>query len=108
MKKTIQDYIERGHKVIDKALWKEYDKIVPIRVKDLYCGMELGAFLEIVESYNEKKDLKECYRLFDKQGHSGMSASLVASLIYKFHKNGDIIVRALGFTCKDKENEKNE
>jgi hypothetical protein len=102
---TVKEYIEKGHKILSEKYWKKYDEIVPIRVGDLYHGMELGAFLEIIELYDKNHELQECARAFDRQNHSGMSASLVASLIYNFHDNGDKIVRALGFECKDKNQE---
>ena len=99
---VIEKYIEKGHRLLKEKYWDEYDRIVPIRVGDLYHGMELRCFLEIIESYDTDKDLSKCNRLFDKQNHSGISAGLVANLIYAFHDEGDKIVRALGFKCKDK------
>lgn len=108
MESKIKEYIEKGHKLLKEKYWETYDKIVPIRVNDLYRGMELNAFLEIIERYELNKNLKDCYLLFERQNHSGMSANLVASLIYNFHDNGDKIIRALGFKCKDKESEYTE
>lgn len=99
----IDKYIEKGHTIIKEKYWSEYDKIVPIRVNDLYHGFELDAFLEIVKCYDDTKDLDKCNLLFDRQNHSGMSASLVATLIYHYHDEGDKIVRRLGYECKDKE-----
>ena len=95
-------YIERGHKILDKKYHEEYDKIVPVRVEDLYHGMELKCFLDIIETYDKHHDVKLCAKQFNQQNHSGMSAGITASLIYHFHDEGDIIVRALGFECKDK------
>lgn len=103
MDKQIKEYITKGHELLKEKYWTDYDRIVPIRVNDLYGGMEVGAFLEVIECYEKHKDLDKCYTVFEKQGHSGMSASLVASMIYRFHDEGDKIVRKLGFKCKDKE-----
>jgi hypothetical protein len=108
MENKVKEYIEKGHKLLKEKYWKDYEKIVPIRVNDLYRGMELNAFLEIIEEYELNRDLKKCYLLFEKQNHSGMSAGLVASLIYAFHDDGDKIVRTLGFKCKDKESKDTE
>lgn len=105
MNNKVQHYIDEGHRLLDKKYWNNYDKIVPIRVNDLYGGMELGAFLEVIEDYKEHKDLQRCYDIFEKQGHSGMSASLVASLIYNFCEDGDKIVERLGFKSRSPRNE---
>ena len=99
----VQSYCEKGHKILKEKYWEKYDEIVPIRLNDLYRGMELNAFLEIIEFYDKHHDLKLCATKFDAQNHSGMSASLVASLIYNFHDEGDKIIRALGYECEDKE-----
>lgn len=102
-KEKVKGLIAKGHELIAQKYWAEYDRIVPIRVDDLYGGMEVSAFLEIIEAYEITKDLEECYHVFDKQNHSGWSAGLVARMIYCFHDDGDKIVRRFGFECKDKE-----
>lgn len=98
----VNELISRGHKLIAQKYWAKYDEIVPIRVDDLYGGLEVECFLDIIETYEKNKDLNECYYLFEKQAHSGWSAGLVAKMIYAFHDDGDKIVRKLGYKCEDK------
>ena len=38
----IAKYISDGHKILDEKYWNDWDKCVPIRVNDIYGGMELG------------------------------------------------------------------
>ena len=45
-------WIEEGHKVLPEDKWSEWDRIVPIRLSDLYEGMELGQCLEIINILN--------------------------------------------------------
>ena len=45
----INEYIEEGHKLIEKNKWAEWERIVPIRVTDLYEGLELGYTLKLIE-----------------------------------------------------------
>lgn len=51
---TVEYYVEKGHELLDKKYWKDWDEIVPIRLNDLYHGMELKCCLEIVSALNEE------------------------------------------------------
>lgn len=88
----------RGIILEDKLeLW---DKCVPIRLGDLYHGMELDATLEISkimgdETVDFEERMKNAYDLFQKQGHSGMSAGLVMSMLRAFCPNGNEISDAI-------------
>lgn len=90
--KTIPNEIQRwtneGHAVLDEKYWKFWDKCVPIRVSDIYRGEELGATLEIVKALNEGCDFKEAQKLLDDQQHSGLSESLVLSMVSSFCDRG--------------------
>lgn len=77
-------YIEKGHKIIQEKYWELWDKCVPIRLGDLYHGMELDCCLELIEILQNEKDLEKAKKAFDNQGHSGMSASLIASMLKSF------------------------
>jgi len=61
-----------------------FKEILPGRVGDLYHGMEIRCLFEIIDALN-CGGLKAALSKFDKQGHSGMSAGLVASLVKRFH-----------------------
>lgn len=88
----IDEYRQRARGIIPEEHLEYWDKIVPIRLKDLYHGMELNCWLEIIEVLNQSKSkkyrLKRCLKMFNKQGHSGMSGSLVLAGLKKFHPLG--------------------
>ena len=85
--------------VIEEEL-EFWDKCVPIRLNDLYRGMELGCTLSIIrvmkdESISLDERLVKAHRVFYSQGHSGMSASLMFSMLYKFCPDGKKLVEYL-------------
>ena len=53
------EWVEKGKKILDKKHHKLWTKIVPIRLGDLYQGMELGNCLEIVEQLNKGTELEK-------------------------------------------------
>lgn len=88
-----KEYREKARGVILEDQYEYWDSIVPIRLNDLYRGMELGATLDICkimrdESLCYDERLRKAYDEFMKQGHSGMSGSLVAGMIYTFCPDG--------------------
>ena len=93
----ISNYIERGKKVISEDKWLLWSQIIPVRVDDLYHGLEVENALEILESYKEEKDLSKVKKIFDDAGHSGWSAGLVASIIRKFSDDYQEILPVLGY-----------
>lgn len=96
----VKTYIERGHKVISQDKWSAWDRIVPLRVSDIYHGMEVGNALDILESYKEEKDLHKAIKIFDDAEHSGWSAGLVASIIRNFSEDYEVLLPALGYEIK--------
>ena len=77
-----------------------WDKCVPIRLNDLYQGMELGCTLSIIRVMKDKsisldERLVKARRVVDSQGHSGMSASLMFSMLCKFCPDGEKLVEYL-------------
>lgn len=86
------EWIEKGKKILDEKHHELWTKIVPIRLGDLYRGMELGNCLEIVEQLNKGAELKEVKPLIENQGHSGMSFGLVCSMVRKFADRGNEFV----------------
>ena len=73
---------------LDEKYRELWAKCVPIRLGDLYQGMELGNCLEIVEQLNNGKTVEEVKPLIENQGHSGMSFSLVCSMVKSFCDRG--------------------
>ena len=96
----IPEYCKKARGVILEDQYDYWDKIVPIRLEDLYHGMELDCTLDICkimrdESLSYEKRLKKAYDEFMKQGHSGMSACLVTSMLSIFCPNGKDLADAI-------------
>lgn len=77
-----------------------WDKIVPIRLGDLYRGMELQQVLDCCkimrdESIVLNERLEKAYDVFMSEGHSGMSASLTMAMLRKFCPYGDDLADAI-------------
>ena len=93
-------YRKKARGVILESQYDYWDKIVPIRLGDLYQGMELDCTLELCdimrdESVDYDKRLRKAYDTFMGQGHSGMSAGLVASMLRTFCPNGSDLADAV-------------
>lgn len=84
-----KEWIEKGKAVLDEKYLELWNKCVPIRLGDLYQGMELGNCLEIVEQLNKGEELEKVKPLIENQGHSGMSFSLVCSMVKSFCDRGE-------------------
>ena len=84
-----KEWINKGNKILDKEYHELWNECVPIRLSDLYRGMELGACLDIVKELNNNCSLDEAKAIIDNQGHSGMSYSLVRSMVKAFCKRGN-------------------
>jgi hypothetical protein len=96
----VPGYCEKARGVILEDQYEYWDKIVPIRLGDLYHGMELNNTLELCkimrdESVSYDKRLRKAYKAFMDQGHSGMSAGLVASMLRKFCPDGEDLADAV-------------
>lgn len=83
-----KEWIEKGNAILDEKHHELWAKIVPVRLKDLYKGMELGACLEIVTELNKGCKLEVAKVIIEKQGHSGMSHRLVSSMVKSFCDRG--------------------
>ena len=103
-KESIPELIPKFRKMARGVILEDryglWDKIVPIRLGDLYHGMELNntiALCKIMrdESVDYDKRLRMAYDEFMNQGHSGMSAHLVASMVREFCPNGDDLANAV-------------
>lgn len=84
--------------VLDDTL-EYWDKIVPIRLGDLYRGMELGNVLDCCrvmrdKSLNREERLRKAYGIFNDAGHSGNSAALTMAMLRKFCPDGNELADA--------------
>lgn len=84
----IKEWIEKGNVILDKKYHEKWAECVPIRLNDLYQGMELGATLDIVKELNSGCTLDIAKGIIDGQGHSGMSFRLVCSMVKSFCDRG--------------------
>ncbi len=85
-------WMDKGRKVLSEDKWEYWDKIVPIRLGDLYHGMELGCCLDIVKILNDNGTLDEAKEKIESQDHSGMSYGLVCSMVMEFCDRGQEFV----------------
>lgn len=93
--KLTKEWIEKGNSILVPQYRELWAKIVPIRLGDLYEGMELEACLDIVKELNNGCELEVAKSIIEGQGHSGMSFSLVRSMVKSFCDRGDEFVEFL-------------
>lgn len=103
-KANIPNLVEKYRKearglVIEEEL-DSWDWCVPIRLGDLYQGMELGCTLDLIrvmrdESLFWTERLDKARDMFYHQGHSGMSASLMFAMLCKFCPDGEKLIEYL-------------
>jgi hypothetical protein len=83
-----KEWIAKGKAVLDEKYLELWNKIVPIRLRDLYKGFELGASLDIIKELNSGCEIKKAKGIIEEQGHSGMSFVLVCSIIKELCDRG--------------------
>jgi len=88
-----KEWIEKGNAILDEKYRELWAKCVPVRLGDLYQGMELGNCIEIVEQLNKGKRLEDVKPIIENQGHSGMSFGLVCSMVRSFCDRGEEFVK---------------
>lgn len=79
---------EKARGIIKEDKLDHWDKIVPIRLKDLYQGMELECCLDLAVLLKEGA-FEEAKEMLNNQGHSGMSYGLVCAMLKEFVDNGE-------------------
>lgn len=84
----VAEWIEKGHAVLDEKYWKHWDECAPIRLGDIYRGMELGCCLDIIKPLNEGCELSEALKIMESQNHSDLSWCLVRSMVKSFCDRG--------------------
>lgn len=88
-----EEWMNKGREILTEDKWEYWDKIVPIRLNDLYQGMELGYCLDIVQILNNNGTLDEAKGKIESQDHSGMSFGLVCSMVREFCSRGNEFVK---------------
>ena len=88
-----KEWIEKGKTILDEKYIDLWNKIVPVRLGDLYHGMELGCCLDIVKELNSGCELQKAKDMIEGQGHSGMSFGLVCSMVKSFCDRGAEFVK---------------
>lgn len=81
-------WMAKGREVLAEEKWKDWDLVVPARLKDLYKGEELPACLEIIQLLHNNCTLKEAHIALKKQKHSQLSSTVVTSLVREFSERG--------------------
>ena len=87
-----KEWIEKGNIILDEKYREDWAKCVPIRLDDLYQGMELKCCLDIVIELNNGMPLDEAKAIIESQGHSGISFGLVCSMVKRFCDRGEEFV----------------
>jgi hypothetical protein len=84
-----KEWVGKGKIILDEKYHETWERCVPIRLGDLYRGMELGATLDIVKELNAGCKLEVAKGIIEGQGHSGMSFGLVCSMVKSFCDRGE-------------------
>lgn len=87
-----EEWKNKGKGILTEDRWAYWDRIVPVRLNDLYHGMELGCCLDIVKILNNGGSLDEAKKTIEDQNHSGMSFGLVCSMVREFSDRGNEFV----------------
>lgn len=87
-----KEWIEKGNKILDEKYRELWAECVPVRLGDLYQGMELQMCLDIVLELNNGCTLDEAKVIIEGQGHSGMSFGLICSMLKSFCNRGNEFV----------------
>lgn len=87
-------WIKKGHEILSEDKWELWDKCVPIRLSDLYKGMELECCLDIISFLKENNHRFDLGKIvIENQGHSGTSFSLLCSMLKSFYEKGEEFVK---------------
>ena len=81
-------WIAEGNAILDEKYHESWAECVPIRLDDLYQGMELRCCLDIVLELNNNCTLEAAKSIIESQDHSGMSFGLVCSMVKSFCDRG--------------------
>lgn len=90
------EFRKKARGVVREEKLSKWDEIVPIRLGDLYRGMELEHTLRLIKMLDiDMCHVEEAKKEFYKQGHSGMSAGLIFAMMKEFCVRGKEFVEYL-------------
>lgn len=92
-----KEWIEKGKNILDVKYHKNWGKCVPVRLNDLYMGVELGCCLDIIKELNNGCELEKAKTIIEEQGHSGMSFGLVCLMVKSFCDRGEAFVKYIQY-----------
>ena len=96
-----QEWVKKGKEILNEDKWGKWEKVVPLRLSDLYRGMELGCCLEIIEVINNSGDFDDAAEKLNLQNHSGVSYGLVCTMIKEFCDKGSDFLKYIGFSKEE-------
>lgn len=88
-----KEWIEKGRSILDAKYIDRWVEIVPMRLNDLYRGMELKCCLDIIAALNDGCFLEDAKYVVESQSHSGVSFRLVCAMVREFCDRGDEFVK---------------
>lgn len=91
--RLIEEWKQKGREILEENKIEFWDELVPVRLEDLYKGMELGASLDIIKILNNNGTLEEAKKKIIEQNHSGMSFGLVCSMVHALCSRGEEFVQ---------------
>lgn len=94
-----EKYRQKARGLVIESELEYWDKIVPVRLNDLYHGMELQQVIDCAivmrnTTITKEERLRIAYKIFMDAGHSGMSASLTMVMLRRFCPNGNELADA--------------
>lgn len=89
----VEMWKKKGEEVLSEDKWEYWDRIVPVRLNDLYQGMELSCCLDIIKILNNGGTFNEAKEEIERQNHSGMSFGLVCTMVKEFCDRGEEFVK---------------
>ena len=104
-----EHYRKAARGVIIESELEYWDEVVPIRLSDIYHGMELNQVLECArvmrnKSLSREERLRNAYKIFSDAGHSGVSAGLTMAMLRRFCPDGEELADACNEFRYDKDN----
>lgn len=97
-----EEYRQKARGLVIESELEYWDEIVPVRLNDLYRGMELQQVIDCAivmrnTTITKEGRLRRAYKIFMDAGHSGMSASLTMAMLRRFCPYGNELADA----CKE-------
>ena len=90
--RLVEEWKKKGKEVLEEKYLDEWVEILPVRLNDLYRGMELGCCLDIVSILNNNGTFEEAKAKLDSQDHSGTSYGLVCVMVKNLCSRGNDFV----------------